>query len=570
MTRRPVYALLVLAALVFLTAPVPQARAQVAPPATSPREPLPAPEPGRPPPAPEFTLPPFVQPEPGRLSSALRVRVTRFRITGNTVFGEDELRAQIAQFEGREIGSEELEEARRRVTAFYIGKGYINSGALIPDQQVEGGVIHLQVIEGRLTEVRVASDARFAPDYIRGRVAPPAGEPLNVVPLQERIQVLLANPRIERVNAELGPGERAGEAILRLDVKEAPPYEIGFVYANNRSPSIGGYYAGVKGAAHNLFGRGVGLSFRAGFTDGLDEAALALAVPVTPQDTVVSLRVEKNRALVVEQPFRDVGIVSRFDTLELGVSHPFYKTVQQEFALGAYYATRTNATFLLGESFPFVPGLADGRSKVRSLRFSADWLERSEVQVFAARAWIKFGLTGGGATVNPGFPDSNFVARFAQLQWVRRLSDIGNQLVMRFDAQESNGALLPSEKFAIGGMDSVRGYRENRLVKDRGWVGSAEYRHPVGRWLPENFSERAEDGQIQLAAFIDAGRAVDDQDTSPGRRVLASAGVGLRWDLNAVSQLRLYIAKPLLKVDTATPTLQDRGVHFSVAIGTFF
>ncbi len=557
------------AALVWAACALP-ALAQVVPPASSPREPLPALEPGRPAPAPEFTLPPFVQPEPGRLSSALRVRVTRFRITGNTVFSEDELRAQIAQFEGREIGSEELEEARRRVTAFYIGKGYINSGALIPDQQVAGGIIHLQVIEGRLTEVRVASDERFAPDYIRGRVAPPAGEPLNVVPLQERIQVLLANPRIERVNAELGPGERAGEAILRLDVKEAPPYEIGFVYANNRSPSIGGEYAGFKAAAHNLFGRGVGLSFRAGVTGGLDETALAIAVPVTPQDTVLSVRFENNRAVVVEQPFSTLDIVSRFNTLELGVSQPFYKTAREEFALGAYYAKRENSTSLLGQPFSFTPGQTGGTSTVRSLRFSADWTDRSEVQVLAARAWIKFGLTGSGATVNPGFPDSNFVARFAQLQWVRRLSDIGNQLVLRFDAQESNGTLLPSEKFAIGGMDSVRGYRENRLVKDRGWVASAEYRHPVGRWLPENFSERAEDGQIQLAAFIDAGRAADDQDLSPGRRMLASVGVGVRWDLNALSQLRLYIAKPLLKVDTANPTLQDRGVHFSVAIGTFF
>jgi hemolysin activation/secretion protein len=554
---------------------LPQALAQITPPATlplerSPREPLPELAPAPPAPAPDFRLPPFVQPEPGRLSSSLRVRVTRFRITGNTVFGEDELRAQIAQFEGREIGSEELEEARRRVTAFYIGKGYINSGALVPDQKVEGGVVHLQVIEGRLAEVRVASGERFAPDYIRDRVAPPAGAPLNVVPLQERIQVLLLNPRVERVNAELGPGERLGEAILRLDVKEAPPYEIGFVVANNRSPSIGGDYAGVKGAAHNLLGRGIDLGFRAGFTNGLDEAALALAVPVTPQDTVLSLRVEKNRAAVIEQPFKDIDIVSRFDTLELGVSHPFYRTVQREFALGAYYAKRSNYTTLLGQPFPFVPGANDGTSIVRSLRFSADWLDRSETQVLAARAWVKFGLAGGGATRNPGFPDSNFTARYAQLQWVRRLSEIGNQLVLRFDAQDTNGALLPSEKFALGGMDSVRGYRENRLVKDRGWAASAEYRHPVGRWLPENFSERAEDGQIQLAAFFDVGRAVDDQDTSPGRRVLASAGVGLRWDLNAVSQLRLYLAKPLLKVDTANPVLQDRGVHFSVALGTFF
>ena len=242
---------------------------------------------------------------------------------------------------------------------------------------------------------------------------------------------------------------------------------------------------------------------------------------------------------------------------------PIYRTLEQEVALGAFYSDRETETFLLGTPFSFTNGVADARSRVRAVRLTADWVYRSEAQVLSARVLFKQGLDLPGVTVNPNLADGLFFTRFLQAQWVRRLSNAGNQIVFRYDRQFSNGKLLPSDKFALGGVDSVRGYRENRLVKDQGWFASLEYRHPVARWVPGFLSTRNEDGVVQLVAFTDRGRAYDDQElptSFPDR--LSSVGVGVRWDLTPGIYMRFYYAKALEKITVPDADPQDRGLHF--------
>ena len=103
------------------------------------QEPLPAPEFRKPPP--ELLQLPPVKPPEERAPTALRVMVKKINITGSTVFKAGELEQIAAPFENRELMSTDLEELRQRLTRYYIEQGYINSGAVIPDQKVSDGVI---------------------------------------------------------------------------------------------------------------------------------------------------------------------------------------------------------------------------------------------------------------------------------------------------------------------------------------------------------------------------------------------------------------------------------------------
>lgn len=519
----------------------------------------------------DFTLPtlPAIT-DRHKLSQSLRVHVTRFQFAGNTLFSDDVLRALIAEYEGRELGNVEIEDARLRITDHYIKNGYINSGALLPDQDVAGGVLVFQIVEGRLKDIAVQGSNRFAPGFITSRVAREADAPLRLPELQERLQLLAQNPLIDRLNAELAPGDRLGEAVLRLDVTEAPPYEVGYRFSNSRSPSIGSYLHELRASARNLFGRGIGVGLRGGHTRGLDEYTVGFIAPVTRYDTTLIARYEHNRAVVIEQPFGPLDIVSRSDLVEIGVAQPLYRTLDQELAVSVHYADRESETFLLGQPFSFTPGVADARSRVRSGRLTAEYFHRSEWQVVSGRVWFKQGLDLSGVTINPNVADSQFTARFVQAQWVRRLSSAGNQIIFRYDRQFSNGKLLPSEKFALGGIESVRGYRENRLVKDQGWFGSIEYRHPIARLVPSALSTRSEDGVIQLVAFLDKGRAYDDQELVTGEDRLFSVGVGLRWDIIPGVWGRFYYAKAQNTIPVQDADPQDRGLHFMLNVSKAF
>lgn len=516
---------------------------------------------------PRFILPPAPEPRDRSAAILLKTVITRFRITGSTVWPAAELEQMLGRYTGRPIGSEELEEARLALTQRYVAAGYINSGAVIPDQEVRDGTMEIRVIEGRLAEITVAGENRFREGFIRERVALAAGPPLNVLRLQERMQVLLQNPQIERINAELAPGLRPGEAVLRLDVAEAKRQSIGVTVANNRSPAVGADRVEAQLGWRNAFGLGESLGLRFGVTEGLEDLTVNLAVPVTARDTLLTLKLERTDARVVEKPFELIDVANRSRSFEIGLAQPVVRTVSREVVLSATLARRDNASFLLGQPFSFTPGLADGKSVVTALRLSGDWSERSADEVLAARLSVSRGLDRFGATLNPGFPDSRFVTRLAQLQWARRLGAQRGQLIVRADWQRANGALLPSEKFAVGGAQSVRGYRENALVRDNGWVLSIEHRQPIGRLQVADFGAGPEDGQLELALFADAGKARDDRDAA---RRLSSWGLGLRWTPAPGMLAQLYKGFALQKLENPTRTPSDRGIHFLVALQAAF
>lgn len=506
---------------------------------------------------PAFVLPPAPAVPEGRLTAPLRLVVSRFRFAGATAFPEAELQKLVAGYTGRMIGNEELEEVRLAITRHYLAAGYLFSGALIPDQAVTDGVVLIQVVEGRLTAIEVGGAHNFHPDFIRSRMAPGAGPPLNVRPLQERMQILLQNPQIERIDTQIGAGAQPGEAVLRLDVTEAKRRTLGFALANNRSPAVGSTRREVNGSLRNEFGRGEAIGLRYGEAKGLEDNTATLSLPVTASDTLFTVKLERTESLVVEEPFNLVDIRNQSESIELGLSHPVHRSVPREIALGATLVRRKDQSSLLGQPFPFAPGLVDGKSVLAALRASGSWNERSASQVLALRLARTWGLPMFGATENNvGNPDSRFSTWLAQFQGAQRLGRDAGQLVVRSDWQSASEALLPSEKFALGGVSSVRGFRENALVRDNGWTASVEYRKELGRVAP--FGE-GEGGPVEFAVFADTGAA---HDRGGRAQQLSSVGLGLRWAPWRGSLAQVYKAHALDRFQTPTKTSQDLGVHF--------
>src|SRR5262249_52621337 len=62
------------------------------------------------------------------LATSVKVTVKKFEFEGNHVFSSHRLAKVVAGYTGREITSEELEEARVALTKFYVEAGYITSG----------------------------------------------------------------------------------------------------------------------------------------------------------------------------------------------------------------------------------------------------------------------------------------------------------------------------------------------------------------------------------------------------------------------------------------------------------
>ena len=125
-----------------------------------------------------------------------------------------------------------LSETSARRAVRFIGAGKACAGLTrqivasrvmliaVPDQAIVDGVLKLQVIEGTLSRINVEGNYWFRSSYFTSRLLRDAGPPVNVNALQERLQLFQTDPRIERINAELRPGETRGESALNVRVAE--------------------------------------------------------------------------------------------------------------------------------------------------------------------------------------------------------------------------------------------------------------------------------------------------------------------------------------------------------------
>lgn len=531
------------------------------------QEEVPPPPPG---PQPEVLPPVAPIPQDQLGLPPLRVAAKEIRVVGSTVFTPEELAEVVSPYVNRELTTENLEELRRALTLLYVDKGYITSGAVLPDQPVTEGIITYQIIEGKLSDITVEGTERFQPFYFTSRLNQSAGPPVNLNELRDRLQIFLQDQRIARINSELQPGLGPGLGILDLRVQETNPWKAWLEFNNYQSPTVGAE-RGLATVAHlNLLGLGDSVSFTWGQSEGVDPLFdVSYALPFTPWDTTLIFQFRKNDFEVVESPFEPLNIKSETEIFTLAVRQPLYRTPTQEFAVTLIGERLRNKNFLLGIPFSFTPGTtAQGKAVISVLRFAQEWVNRLSNQVWSARSRFSLGIDTLGATLNSSssVPDGQFFTWLGQVQGAHRFDPLGIQLIGRMDLQIANDRLFPLEQYAMGGRFTVRGYRENTLVRDNAFLFTIEPRIPI---LPSILGTET----VQFAPFIDVGRSWNTKDPTPSPKTLASIGAGLRFSFRQQSHpllqhtyANVYWGQQLNHVADPKQNLQDHGIHFQVVL----
>jgi hemolysin activation/secretion protein len=353
-------------------------------------------------------------------------------------------------------------------------------------------------------------------------------------------------------------------------VEETNPFKVELAFNNYQSPTVGAERELITVTHQNITGHGDPVSVTYGHSAGIDvQLDASYTVPLTVYETTLGVRYRRNTFTVIEAQFQALDVRSRSEAYSVTIRQPIFHTLSREFALALSAERQENLTSLLGEPFTFSPGAQNGRSAVTALRVALEWTERTQNQVLAARSRFSLGVDAFNATINQDdLPDSRFMAWLGQVQWARRLTDWGLQVISRVDVQLAAQPLLSLEQIAVGGRFTVRGYRENQVVRDNAILVSVESRIPLVRntWWADI---------VQLAPFIDYGNAWNTKFATPAPRNLASVGLGLRWALTLTSPISLrpefeiYWGVPLNNMKTAGGNLQDAGVHLQFVVVAF-
>jgi hemolysin activation/secretion protein len=567
-------------------------------------------QPPKPPPRQVAILPPI---DP--IKAVESIYVKDLKITGNTRFSDAQIAAVVQKtLEPEPVASQiaaapiDLKQINRRLTPAQLvqisdaitklynqgcpeskladaketkrGKlpCYINSGAYVPAEvlQAQDGTAEVRIVEGKIAKIDIKMEPSgfpgllaldLRPSYIQSRLQRATKGTLELSNLVNAVKLLEQDPLIAKINVELAPGVETGTSNLNVTVKQANFAGSKYLIDNSRSSSIGSLRQQIGVSQANLLGLGDQLTLGYNWTKGSKTWEAGYTLPINARNGRLSFNYSFGQSRVVEAPFGDLDIKSKSHNYELALWQPLKQTPDETLAIsikGTHYSNLGRFLETLNDGFelPFPSEGADeqGRTRVTALRFGQEWIKRGERNVFSLQSEFSLGVNALGARrllqeSDRRSPDNQFVAWKGQGLWVHSLAP-DTLFSLRGQLQFADRALVPVEQFAIGGVDTVRGYRTNSLLTDNGWLISAELSLPVLR-IPRWNS------RVDVVPFFDLGQGWNRGDEQPDLKRLASLGLGLRWKLGDKFQAKVDWGVPLGETQVGGRSLRN-GLNFSI------
>jgi hemolysin activation/secretion protein len=300
------------------------------------------------------------------------ITVKNFEIVGSSIFTEEELKKVTTPFTNRPLSFGELFQARSAITKLYTDRGYVNSGAYIPPQELEDGQVTIEVLEGELEEINITGTNRLDADYIRSRLLKAGKKPVNVDSLLEALQLLRLDPLIDNVSAELSAGIRPGKSHLDIQITEADPFTMFARLDNSRSPSVGTDRRSFGFIHSNLLGFGDRLEAGYTNTDGSYGFDFAYSLPMNASDGKLRFAFGVNSNDVIEEPFNPLDIESKSRYYELNFRQPLILKPGKELAFGIAFSRQESETSLLNIPFALSRGAdEEGDTRISAINVSS-------------------------------------------------------------------------------------------------------------------------------------------------------------------------------------------------------
>ena len=504
------------------------------------------------------------------------IEIKQIEFVGNTVFDHEELQAQVADYLDHPINASDLEAIRRKISQYYREHGYVNSGAVLVSQSVAEGILKLNIIEGKLTEVHQSGQERLTETYIADRLIEGSGTPLNVDDLQASYRRLLADPLIKQLNGRLMPGVHPGEANLDVQVQRNRPYQFYAGADDYATSAVGAYTGRMGGWVDNLTTLGERIDGQFIVNGGSLGYNTGISLPINARDTRLSFRYSQTNSTLIEAPLNSYNIATEIIGFDTGIAHPIYRSLSDELSLNLNFAVRHSQTLAEnscaeGSAFTGIIGQQSlCSSHVSVIRSSQRFIHRGDSLSALFYSTFNTGVNVLNATpTQTGGQSGQFFSWLGQTMLNQRLSDNGTQLVVKANIQLADRPLLPLERFSIGGVNTIRGYRENAYIRDNGFNSNLELKFPL-------YGDSEEKHSLYLVPFMDYGAAWNNypNSVSTAADYLWSTGIGLNWLYKQVS-VDFYWAhaftpvvyplgsKPLIS------NIQDDGIHFRFNINAF-
>ena len=469
------------------------------------------------------------------------IEIKKINFQGNTVFNDRELRRIITPFENNQVTLERLLRVRVEITDYYTSKGYQLTGAFIPAQDLTSGKINIYILEGTIEQIVFSENTNVNTNYILARL-PKVEEIYNINSLSKAIEKLQNDSYIKSIDVEV-TGNAQGQVNLLVNAQASSRLRTNLAFSNIYAPNIGRNGGQVDLQLHGI-GMGDILALSWAKTEGLDRYSGGYSIPINQYDTKLLFQYTKANSELIDDLASELDINADFNSYQFGVSQPILSSKSQKLALELNFNLINSESFILDDfSFAFVDGLEDGESKISELSLVQSYLMKNSELILSFQSSFNLGLNIFDATQTDLGRDSLYWYWQGEVEMINQIND---RLIYITDIglQLSPDQLLPIKQFSIGGINSVRGYRQNYRNGDNGIFISSELQYSLFKLAQS---------ELKLISFLEAGTTWNNKVQSEDNRnnELASIGVGFQYLIAEYLNFQLDYGMPLINVEEA-------------------
>jgi hemolysin activation/secretion protein len=469
----------------------------------------------------------------------VRFEIARFAVAGNTLLPDHEIDRAVAPYAGKDRDFGDVQRALEALEALYHERGYNVVTVQLPEQELGGGVVRLNVVQTKIGKVTVTGNRVFSEANVRASMPGLVeGSTPNLKQVSANLRLANESPA-KKLKLALGSGERDDEVDARLDVVDEHAWKALLNFDNTGTESTGKTHAGVVLQHANLWGRDhVGSLQYTTTAEHPDKVAVWGAgyhIPLYALGDSVDLfgsysNVDSGH---VSAGLFDLAVSGKGSVYGARYNHPLARRGDYDARIvsGIDYKSYRNSVVFAGQDFG-----NDVTVRPLSLAYSGS-LALADSQLDFALTFVT-NVAGGPRgraadfeRVRSGARADWKALRFSG-SWVRALA-AGWQGRLLVGGQYTRDALVPGEQFGAGGSTSVRGFNERDMSGDSGLLANLELYTPqlcAGEHL-----------QCRVLAFYDTAHGKRNH-ALPGEldaATIGSAGVGLRLSAGSAASVQL-------------------------------
>ena len=463
----------------------------------------------------------------------------------SAVLTDAELDIIIKPYEGKQVQLNDIYAIVDKINALYNEKGYVTCRAFLPPQTITEGTVKLLLVEGRTGTATVSGNKYTKAKYITNRLHLAKGEIANIKQLNKDLLLFNATNSTQ-LRIMMKAGAEPGTTDYEITAYE-PKRDTWTIFEDNAgSDTSGQYRTGLFFNTKSLSGNCDALSLGTVISEGTKAANVMYSRSLGRSGTKMNLMYSTNAVEVVKGDYEDM-IKGHANSYAIGFTQPILVNETTRTELSLDYNRQNSKTDFMPAGTRF--NIVDDSVQDFSLGFAMTNYGSSHV-LYQKHSYVR-GYSE--STPDMSAQNSQNFGFYKFNAMYQKLYKAGQMWSLRADAQWSGSeGMVSSRQFYMGGMYSVRGYKENYLGGDSGFTFSAEYAVPV---INKNTS---------AFTFFDYGHVYGNGQSDDQHNVLSSVGLGIRSTINQYCSASLILGIPLQREFSAEKVSKTR-LHFIVS-----